>query len=135
MLWRRTAFNEVNYLNLDFCKKYFFSCIFTGKMEMFSKRFPALVKEVFNRSDLHILATIPVKVSNGPLATLLDTLKKNPDCQLIEVTKNNRNELLQEVCSILQWNIKPTHQNFAIFYTPNSIVSSATIAKFKFCLK
>ena len=71
-------------------------------MEMFSKRFPALVKEVFNRSDLHILATIPVKVSNGPLATLLDTLKKNLDCQLIEVTKNNRNELLQEVCSILQ---------------------------------
>ena len=95
------CFHEVNDWNLDFYNN-FFSCIFTGKMEMFSKRFPALVKEVFNRSDLHILATIPVKVSNGPLATLLDTLKKNPDCQLIEVTKNNRNELLQEVCSILQ---------------------------------
>ena len=71
-------------------------------MEMFSKRFSILVKEVFNKNDLHILATIPNKVTGGPLGTLLESLKQNPHCNLIEVTKANRNDLIERICSILE---------------------------------
>ena len=68
-------------------------------MEMFSKRFPMYVKEVFERNDLQILATIPNKVSGGPLNTLLETLKNNPHCIVKEVSKENRDVLFETICS------------------------------------
>ena len=72
-----------------------------GKMEMFSRKFPQLVKNAFNTKDLHILATIPNKIGPGPLATLLDELKKNDAAQLIEVTKTNRDNVIETIVPIL----------------------------------
>ena len=72
-----------------------------GKMEMFSRKFPQLVKNAFNTRDLHILATIPNKVGPGPLATILDELKKNDAAQLIEVTKTNRDNVIDNIVAIL----------------------------------
>ena len=71
-------------------------------MEMFSKRFPKLIKEVFDRNDLQILATIPNKVPGGPLNALLETLKKNPHCVVKEVSKENRDGLFETLCSDLE---------------------------------
>ena len=72
-----------------------------GKMEMFSRKFPQLVKNAFNTKDLHILATIPNKIGPGPLATLLDELKKNDAAQLIEVSKTNRDNVIETIVPIL----------------------------------
>ena len=73
-----------------------------GKMEVFSKKFPQLVKNVFRMKDLHILATIPSKVGPGPLGTLLEELKNNEDAKLIEVTKANRDDIISEILPILE---------------------------------
>ena len=70
---------------------------------MFSKKFPTMVRDAFNRNDIRILATIPNKVTGGPLGTLLEALKKNPNCDLVEVSKANRNDLLDSICSTLEW--------------------------------
>ena len=73
-------------------------------MEMFSKKFPQLVKTLFSkRSDLHILATIPNRVTGGPLGSLLEELKKNEAAELIEVSKSNRNDVIDKILSILEF--------------------------------
>ena len=65
-----------------------------GKMEMLSPKFGVAVKAIFDRNDVHILASIPVKSNPGTLGNLLDKLKKNPSCSLVHVTQQNRNSIL-----------------------------------------
>ena len=61
---------------------------------MYSKLFAPKIQEIFHKKDdCTILATIPNKVSSGPLRTLLDALKKN--AEIIDVTKANRDDLLE----------------------------------------
>merc|ERR1712173_343091 len=46
-----------------------------GKMEMYSELFAPKIQDIFQKKDdCTILATIPNKVSSGPLCTLLDAL-------------------------------------------------------------
>ncbi|KAK4881305.1 hypothetical protein RN001_004624 [Aquatica leii] len=65
-----------------------------GKMELFSSNFEELVRNAFAKSDLHILATVPVLQGRLPLVELLigDTSNK-----LISVNQGNRNRLLDVI--------------------------------------
>ena len=67
---------------------------------MFSKKFATKILEVFAaQNKLTVLATIPSKISPGPLANLIEAIKK--DSQVIEVSKANRNDILQEIVTVL----------------------------------
>ena len=75
---------------------------FAGKMEMFSKKFATKIREIFTtENNLAVLATIPNKISSGPLATLIALIKSNKNSKVIEVTKSNRNDILDEIVSSL----------------------------------
>ena len=67
-----------------------------GKMELFSKRFENLVREIFDKKD-KILATVPVK----NVHPLVKELKERQDCFLIEVTLSNRNSLPEKIIELL----------------------------------
>ena len=67
-------------------------------MEMFSKKFATKIREVFAaRNNLTVLATIPNKISTGPLATLIESIKNETNSKVIEVSKSNRDDILQEI--------------------------------------
>ena len=67
-------------------------------MEMFSKKFATKIREVFAAQNrLTVLATIPNKISSGPLASLIESIKKETNSKVIEVSKSNRNNILQEI--------------------------------------
>ena len=67
-------------------------------MEMFSKKFSTKIREVFAAQNrLTVLATIPNKISSGPLASLIESIKKETNSKVIEVSKSNRNNILQEI--------------------------------------
>ena len=71
-------------------------------MEMFSKKFATKIREVFAAQNrLTVLATIPNKISSGPLASLIESIKKETNSKVIEVSKSNRNNILQEIISTL----------------------------------
>ena len=71
-------------------------------MEMFSKKFATKIREVFAaRNNLTVLATIPNKISSGPLASLIESIKKEANSKVIEVSKSNRDDILQEIISTL----------------------------------
>lgn len=71
-------------------------------MEMFSKKFANKIREIFTKeNNLAVLATIPNKISSGPLATLIALIKSNKNSKVIEVTKSNRNDILDEIVSSL----------------------------------
>ncbi|CAH1099674.1 unnamed protein product [Psylliodes chrysocephalus] len=55
-----------------------------GKMEMFSKKFQAGVRNVFNNKDIRVIATVPL--NGGPL--LVKQLKERSDCSLITVSNS-----------------------------------------------
>jgi nucleoside-triphosphatase len=63
-----------------------------GKMELFSHKFVNKIEEIFNKSNKKILATIPV--SKIPL---IEKLKKLPDAEVIEITEENRDRLVNEL--------------------------------------
>ena len=63
-----------------------------GKMELFSHKFVNKIEEIFNKSNKKILATIPV--SKIPL---IEKLKKLPDTEVIEITEENRDRLVNEL--------------------------------------
>ncbi|KAF5300502.1 hypothetical protein FQA39_LY02301 [Lamprigera yunnana] len=69
-----------------------------GKMELLSGKFEQEVKNVFRNEKLCILATVPVK---GKLP-LIESLICDPNNQLIRVTHNNRNHLLQDILPVFQ---------------------------------
>ena len=71
-------------------------------MEMFSKKFATKIREVFAAQNrLTVLATIPNKISTGPLASLIESIKKETNSKVIEVSKSNRDDILQEIISTL----------------------------------
>ena len=71
-------------------------------MEMFSKNFATKIREVFAaRNNLTVLATIPNKIPSGPLASLIESIKKETNSKVIEVSKSNRDDILQEIFSTL----------------------------------
>ncbi|GIX97985.1 cancer-related nucleoside-triphosphatase homolog [Caerostris extrusa] len=65
-----------------------------GKMELFSKPFLAKAQEVFSKSNVRVLATIPVVKRVLPF---VDELRNRKDCIVIEVTRENRNNLPHEI--------------------------------------
>ncbi|KAF8766732.1 cancer-related nucleoside-triphosphatase homolog [Argiope bruennichi] len=69
-----------------------------GKMEAFSKPFLARVKEAFAKPSINVLATIPVARNALPI---VDELRNRKDCLLIEVTRENRNDLPNEIVQYL----------------------------------
>jgi uncharacterized protein with WD repeat len=71
-------------------------------MEMFSKKFATKIREVFAaKNRLTVLATIPNKIPTGPLASLIESIKKETNSKVIEVSKSNRDDILQEIISTL----------------------------------
>ena len=67
-------------------------------MEMFSKKFATKIREVFAAQNrLTVLATIPNKISTGPLASLIESIKKETNSKVIEVSNSNRDDILQEI--------------------------------------
>jgi nucleoside-triphosphatase len=62
-----------------------------GKMECFSQRFRALVRQILD-SDTPVLATVARKGSG-----LIDEVKQRPDVELLELTAGNRDSLVAEV--------------------------------------
>lgn len=59
-----------------------------GKMELFSKRFREIVRDVLD-SDKQLLATIALKGEG-----FISEIKGRPDVQLLEVTEQNRDHLI-----------------------------------------
>lgn len=67
-----------------------------GKMELFSFKFANKIEEIFNRGNKKILATIPI--SKIPL---INKLKNLPDTEVIEITEENRDRLVDELINKL----------------------------------
>ncbi|XP_071033999.1 cancer-related nucleoside-triphosphatase isoform X2 [Parasteatoda tepidariorum] len=68
-----------------------------GKMELFSKTFLEEVKKAFSRTDIRILATIPVSKQ----LSFVNELRDRKDCLLIEVSRENRNNLEKRIVDCL----------------------------------
>ena len=71
-------------------------------MELFSKDFESVIKEIFiqkTKKIPFIIATIPMenKVPRQHTA-FFDQLRKDPASKVIQVDYNNRNKLSQEIC-------------------------------------
>ncbi len=62
-----------------------------GRMECFSKIFTDLVAELLS-SDRTVIATVALK-GDG----LIESVKKRPDCDVIEVTRENRDSLPRDI--------------------------------------
>lgn len=62
-----------------------------GKMELFSKRFQAIIRKLFN-SDRELIATIAL-YGGG----LVQGIKQRPDVHLLEITRNNRDQLVADI--------------------------------------
>lgn len=70
-----------------------------GKMELFSERFETAIKNLLtNRSDLKVIATVPLKSPTN----LIEQLKTCPKSQLFHITKSNRDEIYQNVLQSAQ---------------------------------
>ena len=92
-------------------------------MEMFSKKFATKIREMFAaQNKLTVLATIPNKISTGPLATLIESIKKETNSKVIEVSKSNRDDILQEVISTLT---EKQHHESVNYVNPGDKVKSA----------
>jgi len=62
-----------------------------GKMELFSSRFRTLLRQILD-SDKCLLASIALHGKG-----LIENIKRRPDINLIEVTPNNREDLLSSI--------------------------------------
>ncbi|XP_035227496.1 cancer-related nucleoside-triphosphatase homolog isoform X2 [Stegodyphus dumicola] len=65
-----------------------------GKMELFSHSFSEKTKKAFNEGNFKILATIPIAKKALPF---VDELRNRKDCTLVQVTRENRNDLPSEI--------------------------------------
>lgn len=70
-----------------------------GKMETSSSRFSSQVLEIFDRSNLRILATIPV--AKGRPLVVVEKLRCRPDVKIFTVTRNNRDTLVDEIVALM----------------------------------
>lgn len=66
-----------------------------GKMELFSRRFANAVEEIFVHGNCSVVATIPI--AKGKPLPLVERIRSRSDVKLFEVTKANRNSLLEEI--------------------------------------
>lgn len=66
-----------------------------GKMETFSDKFRLMVLRCLD-SEKHVLGTIQQRGS-----PFLDSIRRRPDVQIVEVTVNNRNHLPEEITGAL----------------------------------
>jgi nucleoside-triphosphatase len=69
-----------------------------GKMECFSKMFTELVIELLSSNKL-VVATVALKGTG-----LMAQVKSRPDIELIEITNDNRNDLLPSILSRIALN-------------------------------
>jgi len=73
-----------------------------GKMESFSKKFQARVRQIFEESpaERKIVATVPVR-RDGPALGLARELVARVDTEVVEVTKANRDVMREEMVAKL----------------------------------
>jgi len=71
-----------------------------GKMELFSRKFTNYITQILNKSNVLVIATVPIKNVKG-----VDRIKRRHDSKLITVTVDNRkgmvDVLAREVDSII----------------------------------
>lgn len=66
-----------------------------GRMECLSGRFAEILKTIFE-SNSRLVATIALKGGG-----LIAGLKKRPDVQLFELTRENQDKLFKQICALL----------------------------------
>jgi len=71
-----------------------------GKMECFSRKFKELTAELLS-SERPVVATVALRG-----AGLISSVKARPDALLIEITRDNRNDLLQQFLSAISVNVR-----------------------------
>lgn len=68
-----------------------------GKMELFSKSFVSLVERIFSDPRTKVLATIPIR----DVHPLVAWMRRHPSAVLLQMTKENRDSLLEDVIGLL----------------------------------
>ncbi|XP_070180929.1 cancer-related nucleoside-triphosphatase homolog isoform X2 [Littorina saxatilis] len=71
-----------------------------GKMEMFSTTFVQMVRTLVSRGNTTVLATIPIP--KGRPIPLVEELRSHKDAHVFEISKSNRDSLLQDIVSAVQ---------------------------------
>ncbi|XP_077024466.1 cancer-related nucleoside-triphosphatase isoform X2 [Tamandua tetradactyla] len=71
-----------------------------GKMELFSQAFIQAVRQTLSTPGIVILGTIPVP--KGKPLTLVEEIRSRNDVKVFNVTKENRNNLLQDIVMCVQ---------------------------------
>jgi len=71
-----------------------------GKMELFSQRFRELVREIFFNPKYKVIATIPIR----DVHPLVKEIRRLPGAVILEVNKENRDYLAEEVIKLLNAN-------------------------------
>ncbi|MFN3814096.1 MAG: NTPase [Aquificaceae bacterium] len=68
-----------------------------GKMELFSEKFALLVEKVISDPKYNALVTIPIR----DIHPLVAQIRRHPSAVLLEITKENRDSLLDEIIGLL----------------------------------
>ncbi|XP_060590633.1 cancer-related nucleoside-triphosphatase-like [Ruditapes philippinarum] len=68
-----------------------------GKMELFSRSFTQTVKDILKHPKTTVFATVPLKAN-----PFVEEIKNRDDVQLYTVTKENRNQLVNEVIDAIK---------------------------------
>ncbi|XP_068920967.1 cancer-related nucleoside-triphosphatase isoform X3 [Petaurus breviceps papuanus] len=71
-----------------------------GKMELFSQTFIHAVRQTLSSPGTVILGTIPIP--KGKPLTLVEEIRNRNDVKVLNVTKENRDSLLQEIVTAVQ---------------------------------
>jgi nucleoside-triphosphatase len=69
-----------------------------GKMELFSKKFADMVQELFSDPKRSMLITLPIR----DVHPLVRWIRRHPQGILLELTKSNRDGLVDEVVNLLR---------------------------------
>lgn len=70
-----------------------------GKMELFSSKFKQSIQTLFSSPLIKILTTIPV--AKGKPIPFVEAIRNNPDVHLFTVSRDNRDELAEEILDVL----------------------------------
>lgn len=71
-----------------------------GKMELFSQPFVSAVEKILDNPSVVVFGTLPV--SRGRSLSFVEKIRNRQDVKLFNVTKENRNEILQEIVASIQ---------------------------------
>lgn len=69
-----------------------------GKMELFSKNFEEIVRNLLKERDIKAVITIPIK----DVHPLVKEIRNNPDVKVLEITYSNRDTIPDKVLEILK---------------------------------